>query len=298
MKIFLENVNQNSTSGPNSFAKKIIPKLLDNDCTFVPPNEADLALCFIETGDYSLSIPRIQRIDGIYFNTDQDYKQLNLNIKRTYDNSKGVIYQSEFSKKLIVKYFGEFENSKTIPNGADLESINSTKPMDTGPYDNIWSCAASWRPHKRLNENTRYFLEHKGPNDLLVVAGEVPEDQKVDEANIVYFGNLSQNQLYSLYKSSKYFLHLAWLDHCPNVVVDARASGSQVICSSAGGTQEIAGSHATVIKEEEWDFEPTRLYRPPEMDFSKKIKNNIDSCYDISDVAKLYKQFMEEIICL
>ena len=131
-----------------------------------------------------------------------------------------------------------------------------------------------------------------------MVAGEVPEEKKVSENSVVYFGNLSQNQLYSLYKSSKYFLHLAWLDHCPNVVVDARACGSHVICSSAGGTQEIAGPTATVIEEEEWDFEPTRLYHPPEMDFTKKKKNQFDSCYDISEVARLYKQFMEETICL
>jgi glycosyltransferase involved in cell wall biosynthesis len=298
MKIFLENVNLSSTSGPNSFAKKIIPNLLSDGCSFVSPSEADVALCFIETNNYSISLPRIQRLDGIYFNTEQDYNQLNSNINKTYKNSKGVIYQSKFSKNLIIKYFGEFENSRVISNGADIETITASKPMDTGPYDNIWSCAASWRPHKRLNENIRYFLEHKGPNDLLVVAGEVPEEKKVSENSVVYFGNLSQNQLYSLYKSSKYFLHLAWLDHCPNVVVDARACGSHVICSSAGGTQEIAGFNATVIEEEEWDFEPTRLYHPPEMDFTKKKKNQFDSCYDISEVTRLYKQFMEETICL
>ena len=52
------------------------------------------------------------------------------------------------------------------------------------------------------------------------------------------------------------FIHLAWLDHCPNVVVDARAAACQIICSSAGGTKEIAGPSAIVIEEDEWDFEP------------------------------------------
>jgi glycosyltransferase involved in cell wall biosynthesis len=34
-------------------------------------------------------------------------------------------------------------------------------------------------------------------------------------------------------------LHLAWLDHCPNVVVEALAQGCPVICSSEGGTREL-----------------------------------------------------------
>ena len=52
---------------------------------------------------------------------------------------------------------------------------------------------------------------------------------------ILYWGlKLRQivNTLLSLYKRSKYFIHLAWLDHCPNVVVDARASGLIVIGST------------------------------------------------------------------
>lgn len=294
MKIFLENVNQTSTSGPNSFAKKIIPKLLADGCSFVSHSEADIALCFIETENYSLQLPRVLRLDGIYFNTDQDHARQNENIKRTYNNSKGVVFQSEFNKKLIETRFGECENSRIIPNGADLETIQKTKAMAKGTYDNIWSCAASWRPHKRLKNNIDYFLEHRGNKDLLIVAGEVPEAEKIKDENVVYFGNLGQSQLYSLYKSSKYFLHLAWLDHCPNVVVDARACGSHIICSSAGGTREIAGPGATVIEEEEWDFKPTKLYQPPKMDFSRKVKNSYDSCCDMVKVAKLYKEFMEE----
>ena len=44
-------------------------------------------------------------------------------------------------------------------------------------------------------------------------------------------------KIYKMYKASTHFVHLAWLDHCPNVVVDARASGCKIVCSSAGGTR-------------------------------------------------------------
>jgi glycosyltransferase involved in cell wall biosynthesis len=298
MKIFLDNVNINSSSGPNSFAKKLVPQLIKSGCEVVSHSDAEISLCFIESRNHNLKIPRVQRLDGIYFNTDQNYISQNENIKRTFDSSKGIIYQSTFNKELITKYFGNHENNIVIHNGADQETIKNIEPMKNEKYDKIWSCAASWRPHKRLSANIDYFLEHKGFNDLLVVAGQVPLEQQVKEESVVYFGNLSQEQLYSLYKSSTNFLHLAWLDHCPNVVVDARASGCHIICSSEGGTKEIAGLNSTIIEENPWDFKPTRLYDPPRMDFSRKIKNNFDSCYHIEKVSQKYKRFLENTLCL
>ena len=249
MKIFLENVNLNSSSGPNSFARKMLPYISDHGCVISNLQEADIALCFIESTIGKISIPRVQRLDGIYFNTSQDFNLLNSNIKKTFLDSQGIIFQSNFNKELITKWYGKPDNFTVIHNGADLKSINNTSTMKNTKYDNIWCCAASWRPHKRLKENIDYFLQHKGNNDLLIIAGDVPEDQKKIDKSIAYFGNLNQTQLYSLYKASKYFLHLAWLDHCPNVVVDARACGCHIICSSAGGTKEIAGPDATIIEE-------------------------------------------------
>ena len=295
MKIFLENVNLNSSSGPNSFAKKMFPYITKLGLEFSELSAADISLCFIQSNIENLNIPRIQRLDGIYFNTSQDYKTLNLNIKKTYNSSQGIIFQSEFNKQLITKWFGTPDKYNIIHNGADLVSINNTVPMKNIKYDNIWACAASWRPHKRLNENIEYFLQHKGANDLLIVAGEVPHDQRKIDESIVYFGNLNQNQLYSLYKASKYFLHLAWLDHCPNVVVDARASGCHIICSSAGGTKEIAGLNSTIVVEDEWDYEPIELYQPPKLDFARKKDNIFNSSCDMIDVSRKYKEFTEMV---
>ena len=266
-------------------------------CIISNLQEADISLCFIESTINKLNIPRAQRLDGIYFNTSQDFKSLNSNIKKTFLDSQGIIFQSNFNKELITRWFGTPDISKVIHNGADLNCINNITAMKNTKYENIWCCAASWRPHKRLKENINYFLEHKGDNDLLIVAGHVPEDQRKMDSSIVYFGDLNQTQLYSLYKASKYFLHLAWLDHCPNVVVDARACGCHIICSSAGGTQEIAGPNSTIIEEEKWNYIPISLYDPPKMDFTKKKKNKFDTCYDINIVAEEYKQFMERIIC-
>jgi glycosyltransferase involved in cell wall biosynthesis len=254
-----------------------------------------VALCFIEDLNNLDGKKLYQRLDGIYFNTDFDYHLQNKNILKTYKKAKGVIFQSEFNKELTFKYFGNHDNWSIIHNGADLELIQKIKPTENSlldKYDDVWSCASSWRPHKRLKDNINFFLENKGPNDCLIVAGK--PDYKIKEPNIFYAGNLEYEKLLSVYKRSKYFIHLAWLDHCPNVVVDARASGCQIVCSSAGGTKEVAGPNAIVIEEQQWDYKPTKLYKPPEMDFSKKLKNKYDTNYDMKEVAGSYISFMSE----
>ena len=182
-----------------------------------------------------------------------------------------------------------------------MELINSVLALEggvLGNYDKIWCCASSWRPHKRLNENINYFLEKSSENDCLFVAGTTPEIIKHDR--VFYLGNLNLHDLISLYKASDYFIHLAWLDHCPNVVVDARASGCKIICSSTGGTSEVAGPDAIVIKEKEWDFSPIDLYNPPKMKYHITTKNDHvrtqESTIEMSFVAKQYKQFLKKLI--
>lgn len=292
MKIRLENVNLNSNSGPNSFAQKLTRQLQIQGHSFVNSGY-DSALCFIEDHSNLPGKNLYQRLDGIYFNTDFNYNLQNSNILKTYQKAQGVIFQSKFSEKLVTSFFGSHPNTTIIYNGVDLDTINKVGLLQNSVidrYETVWSCAAAWRPHKRLRENVKYFLEHKGENDCLVIAGK--PDYLHKDPNIFYVGELSYEKLLSLYKRSKHFIHLGWLDNCPNVVVDARACGSQIICCSAGGTQEIAGLDATVI-EDDWNFKPTKLYDPPLLDFSKKIKNIYDSCYDMRVVAEKYIRFIK-----
>ena len=292
MKLILENVNLNSNSGPNSFGQKLFKYMPSLGVTFSEDPEPNAYLCFIESGRAEYNAPLYQRLDGIYFNSAFDYNAQNSNIKRTYDMSTGVIFQSNFNKELTFNYFGPHSNYAVIHNGADINLINLVEDIKIDKYENIWSCAATWRPHKRLNENIRYFLEHSGPNDGLIVAGPVPERTKYDRVH--YVGELPTEKLFSLYKASKYFLHLAWLDHCPNVVVDAMACGCIVVCSSAGGTKEIAGDNAIIIEENDWDYEPVELYKPPTLKFENKLENiwHKNHEYDMISVSKKYYNFI------
>jgi len=297
MKILLENVNTSSTSGPNHFGNKLKKYMEKLEHKFVLSNP-DIRLCFIESQYPKNEVPMVQRLDGIYFNKKFDFEKQNSNILKTYENSKGVIFQTEFNKRLTFQYFGYHDNHTVIRNGADLELISTIKPLQNNvldSYERVWCSASSWRPHKRLNENIKYFLENSSEKDCFVIAGEV--NNKISHPRIYYAGNLGISTLMSLYKRADFFVHLAWLDHCPNVVVDARACGCKIICSSSGGTKEIAGKDAIVIAEPEWDLSPTDLYNPPRIErwLETKARQEAYSSIDMVDVAGEYSNFLEKV---
>ena len=294
MKIYIDNIDVNSRSGPNTFAVKLARSLLTKNHRINLDDKPEVQLSFIHAQKHLA--PIVQRLDGIYFNSQQDWKTLNKPIKDTFDIASGVIYQSSFNKTLTEKYFGKKASSVVIHNGTDLDAISGAEVIQNqqlDKFEDVWTCASSWRPHKRLSENVRDFLEHSSEKDCLVIAGE-NADFEIKHDRVFYAGNLNWPQLIGLYKRSKYFIHLALMDHCPNVVVDARAAGCKIICSDSGGTKEIAGLDSIVIKDVEWDFEPFKLYEPPKLDFTIAAKSVDPAELDINKVSEEYVAFLEQ----
>ncbi len=298
MRILLDGVDPRSPSGPNSFARKLFDGLTDLGHSvmydvshvFSPP---DVRVTFIQAPP--VPVPTALRLDGIYFNTRQDWQSMNESIKRSYHAADAIIHQTDFDRRLIESFFGAHQNATVVRNAADPRKTMAHAPLvhpALAGYSQTWASASSWRPHKRLAENIRYFHEHAANDACLVVAGDVSQvadTLKGRNLDRVFFvGNLDAATLTSLYRSATHLIHLAWLDHCPNVVVDARAAGCRIICGSSGGTEEVAGEDAIVVEEDEWDFVPLDLYSPPSLDFSRKRQARHSHLNDMADVAQKY----------
>lgn len=308
MNILFDNVNWKSNAGPYWFMRKLADNLKNKGHVIntLPEDSAIQLSLIIATQKYQW-LPIIQRLDGIYYDTQKDYNLMNEPIHTTYNMVNGIVFQSEWSKKLVESFFGPAENYTIIHNGADIEEIQNTAPA-TGleSFDKVWSCSASWfyedgtpRNIKRLDENIRYFQEHSGENDILCVAGNPVNTENPDPAKIVFVGELDIPSLYSLYRASDYFIHLGRFENCPNVVVDARAAGCHIICSSLGGTIEVAGENSTIIYEDEWDFKPFECNVKSSLDFSRIGKNNTPhKDISIDHVSDLYLEFFRETISI
>jgi len=308
MKIFAHNFNPKSNSGPNKFTRQLFKSLIiDNLVTPVSNSqEADIEFCLIQQQQQKLK-PMILRLDGIYFNTTQNYNEQNKSILYAYKNADAVIYQSDFNKQLIEKWFGNHKSGHVIHNAADKDIIREVNPnfWNNNQFSKdveVWSCASSWRPHKRLKENIRYFLESADDKAVFAIAGDGATEDDFSGLSpgqlkrIKYLGNLDYISLLALYKRSTTFVHLSYLDHCPNVVVDAIACGCHIVCASSGGTKELV-ERGSIIIDKDWDFSPIDLYNPPRLDFNNylEVSSKEDKNNDIKKCAKMYYQIFKDV---
>jgi glycosyltransferase involved in cell wall biosynthesis len=295
MRVIFDNVSLASSSGPNSFGRKLLNEMRSRGHEAgIDVQNADAQLSFIQTVSRKADKVAL-RLDGIYFNTRQNWNAMNAPITDSFKSADLVVYQSNFNKRLTEKYFGIAKNHVVINNGTCLEDIRKISPVthkELDKFEEVWCCASSWRPHKRLKDNIEYFLKSSSEKSCLVVLGENP-DHFVRDSRVIYAGLQPWEVCISIYKRSKKFIHLAFLDHCPNVVVDARASGCEIVVASSGGTREVAGPNATVVQDIEWDLRPLDLYSPPPLDYNFTSKNNINSSIDICDISKKYIQALE-----
>tara|TARA_A100001201_G_scaffold142611_1_gene141284 strand:- start:10376 stop:11287 length:912 start_codon:yes stop_codon:yes gene_type:complete len=300
MKVFTHNFNPQSNSGPNKFTRTLFRRLIhEKDVSLSNQEEADVEFCLIQQQLPKVK-PMVLRLDGIWFNSEQEYNKQNAPIQYSYNNADAVVFQSEFNKKLTESWFGKHHNSHIIHNSADDTLINKINKSfwneKLGKNTEVWSCASNWRPHKRLKDNVRYFKEFAPKDAIFAIAGGLGMDEAKEiirmDDRVVLLGDLDYSSLLALYKRSSTFVHLSYLDHCPNVVVDAQASGCKIVCSSTGGTKEIV-SDGIVIIEDLWDFKPIPLYKPPKINFEKRyeIKNvkvkSFDTC--VNDYFNLMK---------
>ena len=298
MKVLLDNVNLGSSSGPNSFGKKLKQSLeILGHTVDTNVSDPDVQLSFISAT--KKAAPLALRLDGIYFNTQQDWKTQNYPINQSFKAADLVIYQSNFNKHLVEKFFGSHHSGVVIHNGTDLSEIEKIGPAShevLDEFSEVWCCSSSWRPHKRLKDNIEYFFEAAPSDACLVVLGENP-DHRVNDNRVLYTGQVRWDQCISIYKRSKVFLHLAFLDHCPNVVVDARASGCQIVVASSGGTREIAGKDAVVVKDLDWDYRPLDLYNPPRLIYSDSLSNQqFDNSVDIKVSSSKYNDALSRLV--
>lgn len=278
MKIHLDNVNLTSRSGPNSFARRFVDCVKTFEHEIVNESaEADISLVFIERSGRPLAKKFVHRLDGIWFAPDQ-FESHNKNIKKTYEDADCVIWQSEFDKNMTTKWWSSPKRGHVIQNGAPRSFLKNQQLENhlnflKQKHEKIFVCSSNWHPQKRLSDNIDMFLHLKSfyPTACLLILGSNPNILKnVPDAYVT--GNLPHDACMQIYESSDWMIHLAWLDHCPNTVVEAITCDTPVICSSDGGTKEVVGNFGLILKEDQnYQFQLTNYDSPPSIDV-KQVK--------------------------
>lgn len=266
-------------NGPSSFLYRLAEQLrLEGVSVVSPAQDMDIYVVFIQDDPHrikyyqSRGVKVVQRLDNIYFdsgNTLGNCNQLNAPMKAVYDLADKVVFQSEFSSKLIQSHFGKKDNV-VIHNGIKVKNKSTHSKYQI-------ACSSSWRRHKRLQEIIDIFLKLDSKWEL-IVAGK--PDVPLSHPRICYtqFSNFEDG--YSALMDAKLFLHLCWFDSCPNAVVEALSLGIPVICGNQGGTQELVRATQGGLvapTDQSFDFGLVDLYNPPPISGIEQIIDYIES---------------------
>jgi glycosyltransferase involved in cell wall biosynthesis len=197
-----------------------------------------------------------------------------------------------------------------IHNGIEMKPVRDFTSLELlairKSYEKVFVCSANWHPQKRLADNVAMFkhLRKMHPNSCLIVMGANP-DYMCADPGIFYSGSLPPELYMQVYSMADWMIHLAWLDHCPNVVIEALSQNTPVICTDAGGTRELVGDNGIILAEAPYNFELANYDDPPHVDVTQLTKLELPkgtfdasalSILDIQRVAHVYEGLFNKVV--
>ena len=309
--------------GPKIFLKRLKDSIIKNklaDVTNIYHPFYDIGIFSVIDKNY-FNKNYILRVDGIYidlFDYVGDSKKLNNKIFNKISGSKGVVFISEFSKKIVEKFYKKkIVNSTIIHNKVPISLFKNygetaRNKLNVSKDQIVLITAAKWRRHKRLDETIKFLkiLNEKENKYKLIVLGEDTNHQKIDD--VYFIGKVNLDDLPYWYRAADVYLHLCWIEACGNTQIEALACGLPVLCCNNGGIGEtVVRSRGGIVShsDKDYNFEKVDLYNPPEPDYKvlkfdlEKIlanyqhyKKNIDYTFlDIDMAAKEYISFIKNI---
>ena len=307
MKVCITNQYKSwdaSKTGKGFFIQRLIPALekLGVEVTTSPGDKVDINLSIGKNVyDPVNATKKVLRLGPAHIG--KTHKKGNEPKVKALRSADGVIYQSEFGKRMCDKFLGKAKcKTQVIYNGVEPVGL---QPHYKTPYSFLAS-TRKWTKQKRLKDILKAYQHAAIPESVLYVAGEVERKllKKFKGTPGVWFlGCLEQKALTEYLLKCQTLISVVWLDCMPNSVCEALVSGCRVITNSTGGTAEIAPD--MVVKEKPWTPKVTDNDHPPKLDTIALANLMIDSVkmplpksshVHIDTIAQQYKEFFEEVL--
>jgi len=251
MNIYITQANrQNVIGGGWTFAKNL-KKALSGEFNFVDNiNEADLflisGLTQTERGEVDIAqkkgIPIVFRVDGLPKPSRNKRMDIKSRLKLYSSIAEVVVYQSEWSKEYLGYYCGD---GMVIYNGVDTKLFSKNGeflPKERKVYLYV---NHSSNINKRFEE-AKYIFQRKAKSEdcELWLVGRFDESfnyDLIDCEKVRNFGVVeNREELAKIYRSADTLIYPSFADSCPNVVLEALASGLDMIgLNGEGGTMEL-----------------------------------------------------------
>ena len=212
------------------------------------------------------SIPKIKRMDGIYWQNDLIYKNGILNDAAL--QSDHVIFISEYSKDTLKELYGIELNSSVILNNVDDTVFF---PREKEEFRLVSSCTNWERDGKRIYELIKLA---ENIDEEIHLIGKCDIDLP---KNMIKHGYINdQQEMSRIISRSSVFISLFFRDAGSKVTCQAIKCGLPVLYTTSGGLKELIGGNGVFVSDEVC------------MDF-----RNSSPSLNITDVVSKYKELKE-----
>jgi len=281
MRLFI-NYDLNKISGKAKFIRRLIPALerLEVKTELGSAKKCDAALCVSYFRENLKGIPTLLRIDGVHLLIHDKQRHANKAIKKSAKKSDGIIWQSEFCKKMCMEMYGLRPKKEfVIFNGANpSEYTDAVESLYK--HNVIMSARFKNRPQKGLKQMLKLARKMVDTRDNVCfwVAGKT--ELHVKHERIKFLGHLGDAELRRYLRMADVLLYLAAYDWCPNAVVEGLCAGLPVVYLKGSGVQELVGDCGIGLEQT----------RPLRLDFTQE---RVKPCFDYAEAESALITLLE-----
>jgi glycosyltransferase involved in cell wall biosynthesis len=261
MKIFMPHDSRSGQTGGGSTFVRNLKAGMPEDIHFVDSvDSADLlfiagpTLCDRDTARLAKGQgkPIVLRLD----NLAEDHRNRGTGIPRMRDFAEMadvVVYQSEWAKHICAPICGE--NGTVVYNGVDTKIFHPPEKKREDDLHVFIYVKYSRNECKRFEEAQALFREYSRvhKHSKLIIVGRYSDELIqygfgfTNGEDIEYMGTLDPYQLAEQYRRADVMLFPSFGDACPNVVLEAMASGLPIVYHGWGGTIELVREQGVLL---------------------------------------------------
>jgi len=236
--------------GPRIFVSRLMQYLSERGSIKTVDRRPDIYFSTVFAGKRPKGCHFVYRAAACYYDRNQLRRHgINQKIKRAIEKADSVVFQTGFARRLCFKVLGVSKAHKSkstiIFNGFENKQFVDIEPARI-PAKNTFVANAAWDRYKRLVLLMKAFVKAKIPDSALIIIGK--PDVSIKGSNIISLGRCKLDSIVAVLKNQPYFVHMSYVDICPNAVVEALSYGCPVLCNNIGGTPELVGKDGIVAK--------------------------------------------------
>lgn len=200
-------------------------------------------------------VPLVVNQDGVGYPAwaGRDTEEVNRPLRRLLAAADHVLYQSDFCRRSADEWIGPPPGSwEVLPNAVDVDVFAPADvAVERGPVLLLGGDQSQEYRLELALETLAALVPHH-PGVELIVTGSLaaPLQPLVERHGVVgrvhAVGRYTQRDAPEIFRRAQVLLHTKVNDPCPNVVLEAMATGLPVVYPRSGGVPELVGEDAGV----------------------------------------------------